>query len=152
MIRVPVDYVQSSGQVDTTDYSRLNTFEVTQKGARLAVLGLGNFYRMSKELVADLAKEGINATLINPKYITGLDTDLLNSLQADHELVITLEDGVVDGGFGQRVASFYGPTAMKVKNYGIRKEFHDRYDPDELLKEDGCTKEQIIADVKALLQ
>lgn len=152
MIRVPVDNVQSTGKADTTDYSQLNKFEVTKKGSRLAVLGLGNFYRMSSELVDDLAKEGLVATLINPKYITGLDTDLLTSLQADHELVITLEDGVVDGGFGQRVASFYGPTTMKVKNYGIRKEFHDRYDPDQLLEEDGCTKAQIIADVKALLK
>ena len=68
-----------------------------------------------------------------------------------HSEVFPLEDGVVEGGWGQRVASFYGPSAMRVKNYGIAKEFHDRYDAAELLQENGVSVEQIVADVKALL-
>ena len=149
MIRVPQDDIQSSGVKDTTDYSQINKFQVTQEGKEVAILGLGTFYRFAKEITEELAKDGIQATLINPKFITGLDTDLLESLKANHQLVVTYEDGVVEGGFGQKVASFYGPSDMKVKNYGIRKEFHDRYNPDELLKEDGASKEQIIADIKA---
>ena len=151
MIRIPVDQVQSCGHADRTDYSQLNTFQVTKKGSRVALIGLGNFYRRACELAEELAKEGIEATLINPKFISGIDKALLESLKDDHQLVVTLEDGILDGGFGQRIASFYGPSDMKVKNYGIRKAFHDRYDPDQLLADDGCTVPQMLADIKKLL-
>ena len=98
-----------------------------------------------------MAKDGINATVVNPKFASGLDEALLEELKSNHSVVFTLEDGVVEGGWGQRVASFYGPSDMRVKNYGIAKEFHDRYDATELLRENGVSVDQIVADVKALL-
>lgn len=89
--------------------------------------------------------------LINPRYITGIDKELLEELKENHDVVITLEDGILQGGFGEKIASFYGNTDIKVKNYGIEKAFYDRYDVNELLKENIITKEQIIEDVEKIL-
>ena len=102
-IRVPVLPVSSEGRVIRTDYSQLNTYEVTRQGSDVAILGLGNFYGLAEHTAAELEKKGIHATIINPTYITGLDTDLLESLKKDHRLVVTMEDGVLDGGFGERL-------------------------------------------------
>lgn len=90
---------------------------------------------------------GIDATLINPRFITGVDEALLETLKRNHSLVITLEDGVLDGGFGEKIARYYGPSDMKVLNYGIKKEFVDRYDTNELLKENRLTAAQIVEDI-----
>lgn len=89
--------------------------------------------------------------MINPRFASGVDKKLLEELKKDHELVITLEDGIVSGGFGEKIASFYGTSNMKVKNYGLEKKFYDRYNPAELLKELGMSTEQILADVKVIL-
>ena len=96
------------------------------------------------------AETGIQATVINPYYITGLDTELLDKLKEDHELVLTIEDGILDGGFGEKIARYYGTSNIKVRNYGLKKEFLDRYDPNEVVKENHLTAEQIVADIKAL--
>ena len=150
-IRVPVGEFTSTGVADTTDYSILNKSEVTRRGERIALLGLGNFYHLANQVADELAKDGIHATVVNPKFASGLDEALLEELKANHSVVFTLEDGVVEGGWGQRVASFYGPSNMRVKNYGIAKEFHDRYDATELLRENGVSLEQIVADAKQVL-
>ena len=150
-IRVPVGKFISTGVADTTDYSVLNKFEVTREGKDIVLLGLGNFYHLANEVADELLKEGISATVVNPKFASGIDEELLESLKANHSVVFTLEDGVVEGGWGQRVASFYGPSNMRVKNYGIAKEFHDRYDATELLRENGVSLEQIVADAKQIL-
>ena len=144
-IRVPV------GEFISTDYSLLNKYEVTRRGEGIALLGLGNFYHLANQVADELAKVGINATVVNPKFASGLDEELLKDLKVNHSVVFTLEDGVVEGGWGQRVASFYGPSAMRVKNYGIAKEFHDRYDAAELLQENGVSVEQIVNDSKSML-
>lgn len=150
-IRVPASGVVSTGVGDHTDYSILNKFKVTKAGKDVAVVALGNFYQLGESIVDTLSKDGIDATLINPKFITGLDEVLLEELKQDHKLVITLEDGILEGGFGEKIASFYGPSSMKVKNYGIKKSFPDRYDADELLRENGISVEQITEDVKSLV-
>ena len=150
-IRVPVGEFISTGVADTTDYSLLNKSEVTRCGEGIALLGLGNFYHLANQVADELAKVGINATVVNPKFASGLDEELLKDLKVNHSVVFTLEDGVVEGGWGQRVASFYGPSAMRVKNYGIAKEFHDRYDAAELLQENGVSVEQIVNDSKSML-
>lgn len=150
-IRVPVGEFTSTGVADTTDYSLLNKYEVTRRGEGIALLGLGNFYHLANQVADELLKEGISATVVNPKFASGLDEELLEDLKVNHSVVFTLEDGVVEGGWGQRVASFYGPTNMLVKNYGIAKEFHDRYDASELLYENGVSLEQIVADAKQIL-
>ena len=149
MIRVPVGNVKETGITDTTDYSHINTYQLVQKGKDVAILGLGNFFNAAQDIVSDLAKDGITATLVNPKFITGIDAEMLHSLEEDHSLIVTYEDGIVDGGFGLRIASFYGMSTMKVKNYGLRKAFHDRYQASQVLQEDGACKEQILADIKA---
>ena len=147
-IRVPATGVVESGVEDTTDYSKLNKYKVTK-----SVIALGNFYSRGEQVVKALSEEcNIEATLINPKYITGLDEELLESLKKDHKVVVTIEDGMLEGGFGQKIASFYGATDMKVKNYGIKKGFPDRYVADELLRENRMTVEQIVDDVKNLLK
>lgn len=151
-IRVPGGSVISDGKEVAKDFGDLNKYEVTQKGSRVAVIGLGTFYGLGKEAAEELKKEtGIEATVINPYYITGIDTELLEELKKDHDVVITLEDGILDGGFGEKIARFYGASDMKVLNFGLKKEFLDRYDAAEVLKENHLTKEQIVEDVKNVL-
>ena len=151
-IKLPGGSVISDGKEVTKDFSKLNTYEVTRQGKRVAILGLGTFYGLGNEVADALKKENdLDATVINPYYITGLDTKLLESLKKDHDIVITIEDGMLDGGFGEKIARFYGDSDLKVLNFGVRKEFPDRYDLNELLKENHLTKEQIVADIQALL-
>ncbi|MDS0527464.1 1-deoxy-D-xylulose-5-phosphate synthase [Clostridium sp. SHJSY1] len=147
-IRVPAMGVITSGVEDKTDYSKLNKYQVTKVGKDVAVIALGDFYQLGQAVVTKLSKEnGIEATLINPKYITGIDEELLESLKKEHKLVITLEDGILDGGFGEKIARYYGPSDMKVLNYGIKKELLDRYIPEELMKKNRITDVQMVEDI-----
>ncbi len=150
-IRVPGGAVISDGKTVTKDFGKLNQYEVTQKGSKVAILALGTFYSLGQEVAKEIAKEtGVQPTLINPMYITGTDDKLLEELKAEHQVVITLEDGVLDGGFGEKISRFYGASDMKVLNYGLKKEFIDRYDVNEVLKENRLTKEQIVEDAMKL--
>ena len=147
-IRVPFGEMVSSGQVDNTDYSILNKYKVTNNGEKVAIIGLGNFYHLGERVAKNLKeKHNINPTVINPKFITGVDVELLESLNANHNLVITLEDGVIDGGFGEKITRFYGNSNMKVLNYGAKKEFTDRVPLDELYKRYRLTPLQIVEDI-----
>lgn len=151
-IRLPGGSVISAGKKITKDFGDLNKYEVTQNGSKVAVIGLGTFYELGKEVAEELKKvTGTDATVINPYYITGIDAELLEELKKDHDVVITLEDGILDGGFGEKIARFYGDSDMKVLNFGLKKEFLDRYDVAEVLKENHLTKEQIVEDVKSVL-
>ena len=147
-IRIPGGKMVSSGKKVTKDFSKLNTYEVKQKGEKVAILGLGTFYQLG-EKVATLYEEktGVKATVINPMYITGVDEKLLEELKKDHSLVITLEDGVLDGGFGEKIARFYGNSDMKVLNYGLKKEFLDRHDIGELLRKNRLKADLIVEDL-----
>lgn len=150
-IRVPGGAVISDGKTVAKDFGKLNQYEVTQKGSKVAILALGTFYSLGQEVAEKIAKEtGVQPTLINPMYITGKDEKLLEELKANHQIVITLEDGVLDGGFGEKISRFYGASDIKVLNYGLKKEFIDRYDVNEILKENRLTKEQIVEDVMKL--
>ena len=150
-IRVPGGAVISDGKTVIKDFGKLNQYEVTQKGNKVAILALGTFYSLGQEVAKEIAKEtGVQPTLINPMYITGTDDKLLEELKAEHQVVITLEDGVLDGGFGEKISRFYGASDMKVLNYGLKKEFIDRYDVNEVLKENRLTKEQIVEDTMKL--
>ena len=146
-IKLPGGDMISDGREVTKDWSQLNTYEVTEKGSKIALIGLGTFYSLALQTAEMLEKKGIHATVINPYYITGLDKGLLEKLKADHDTVVTLEDGILDGGFGEKIARFYGSSDMKVYNYGLKKEFLDRYDVNEVLKENHLTAEQIVNDV-----
>lgn len=151
-IRVPVGPLRSTGKADTTDYNQLYQNEVVQAGSKVAVMGVGNFFGLAEEVIAALAKENIQATLINPKFISGVDETLLTELTNNHQLVVTLEDGITDGGYGQTVASFLGNTDVKVQNYGLDKAFHDRYVASELLAENGITVENIVKNILAVVK
>ena len=146
-IKLPGGDMISDGREVTKDWSQLNTYEVTEKGSKIALIGLGTFYFLALQTAEMLEKKGIHATVINPYYITGLDKGLLEKLKADHDTVVTLEDGILNGGFGEKIARFYGSSDMKVYNYGLKKEFIDRYDVNEVLKENHLTAEQIVNDV-----
>lgn len=146
-IKLPGGDMILDGREVTKDWSQLNTYEVTEKGSKIALIGLGTFYSLALQTAEMLEKKGIHATVINPYYITGLDKGLLEKLKADHDTVVTLEDGILNGGFGEKIARFYGSSDMKVYNYGLKKEFLDRYDVNEVLKENHLTAEQIVNDV-----
>lgn len=150
-IRVPAAGVVTSGRPVDADYSQLNQYEVIEKGSKVAILALGDFYTLGEKAAALLKKAGIDATLINPRFITGLDDELLESLKSGHSVVATLEDGVLDGGFGEKIARFYGTSDMKVLNFGLKKEFLDRYNVEDVLKENHLTPEQITEDIQAVM-
>ena len=147
-IRVPVGSIVETGKEDKTDYSILNKNKVEKFGEQVAIFGVGNFYNLAEEVSEQLKLEhNIEATLVNPRFLTGLDKELLNSLKENHKLVVTVEDGIVEGGYGQTVASYLGNTELKVQNYGISKKFYDRYNVEELMKENGLTVENIVKNV-----
>ena len=151
-IRVPNCGLISAGIVDQTDYSKINKFSMTENGEKIAIIGLGNFYNLAKEVKEEIrSKLGINSTLINPKFISGIDTEMLESLKANHNLVITLEDGMLDGGFGEKITRYYGNSNMRVLNFGSIKEFTDRVPLNELYERYHLTKEQITDDAKKCL-
>jgi 1-deoxy-D-xylulose-5-phosphate synthase len=151
-IRVPAGELISTGIEDTTDYSVLNKYKMTEKGEKVAILGLGNFYSLAQEVKSEIKNRlGFDSTLINPKFITGIDEDLLEELKQNHKVVITLEDGVLDGGFGEKIARFYGNSDVKVFNYGAKKEFTDRTPLDELYERYHLTKELIVSDIEKYL-
>lgn len=147
-IRVPGGAVTHSDEQFDEDYSELNRFKMTHKGSKVAIVALGAFYGLGKQVAALLKEQkGIDATLINPRYITGLDEEMLESLKADHEKVITLEDGALEGGFGEKIARFYGDSDMRTLCFGIKKGLYDRYDYQQLAKDNELTPEQIVAKV-----
>ena len=147
-IRVPVVFTQS-GVEDTTDYSVYNKNKVEIKGSKVAIFTVGAMLPMALETAKKVKEEtGLEITVINPRFLTGLDEELLTKLKENHELVITLEDGELIGGYGQTIASFYGDMNIKVKNYGISKAFHTDFKADELLAENGMSVEQLTAYIK----
>lgn len=147
-IRVPVGPLES-GRVDQTDYSQLNKNQLIQAGSKVALLGVGNALGLAKKAAAMIETElGITPTVINPRFISGLDTDTLSGLIATHQLLLTLEDGLLEGGYGQAVASYLGKAPIKIVNFGLDKAFHDRYQANELLQENGLTVDAILREVR----
>lgn len=151
-IRVPNVWV-STGVVDTTDYSQLNKFKVESKGTKVAILGLGNFFGLANEVRDELKKRfGFDATIINPRFISGIDKELLQNLKEDHKIIVTLEDGQLNGGFGEKIARFYSDSAVKVLNFGGKKEFTDRIPIEQLYERYHLTKELIVQDISNILE
>lgn len=150
-IRVPSMGVVNSGLTFQADYSELNRYMTVDRGQDVAIIAAGSFFGIGQSAVEVLRSRGYNATLINPRYLSGVDTALLEQLKADHKLVITLEDGVLDGGFGEKVARYYGTSDMKVRCYGMHKQFIDRYDLHALLRECHIDPQLIADDVCDLL-
>ena len=148
MILMPGNGVINDGRIADKDYSNINKYKVEEHGEQVAILALGDFYQIGEEVSKEVKEKlGFTPTLINPRYVTGLDKELLEDLKKNHKLVITLEDGILDGGFGSSISSYYGDTDIKVKNYGLKKEFIDRYDVNDILKENRLTPSQIVEDI-----
>ncbi len=151
-LRVPVNGVVSRKDVRTSDVDwSVPEYEITRRGSRVAILGLGSYYQLGEKACELLKQSGIEPTLVNPRIITSLDTDALESLKREHELVVTLEDGQIDGGWGEKIARYYGGSDMKVLVRGQRKQFEDHYVVEELLKANRLTPEQIAEDVRDVL-
>ncbi len=151
-IRIPCNGVVKDERKVDTDYSNLNKYKVEKEGNTIALIALGDFYQLGEEVAKEVKNTlNIDVTLINPRYITGVDEKLLEELKKEHKVAITLEDGILEGGFGEKIASYYGDSNMKVKNYGIKKAFYDKYIVNELLKENRITKEQIVEDLSKMI-
>ena len=152
-IRVPLTMHYAEGTMPDaqTDWSK-PAYQVAHKGSQVAILGLGEYFHLGEELRKALLAEGVNATLVNPRLITALDTDTLDNLKADHKVVITLEDGQIDGGWGEKIARYYGDSDMRVLVRGERKHFEDRYHVPDLLQANRLTIEQMVEDVQTMLR
>lgn len=154
MIRVPNDKEVRKRNIPVPkDYSDINKYKIEEEGEEVAIIALGNFYALGKRVKDKLREDlKINATLINPRYITGVDTNLLGDLKKKHTLVITLEDGILDGGFGEKISRFYGDSNMKVLNFGAKKEFTDRVPLQELYQKYHLTEDLIASDIEKILK
>lgn len=150
-IRLPSNGVHHTTENVDTEYAYEAKYKVTQKGEKVAIIAAGSFYQKGENVVRLLAEKGIKATLVNPRYLNEVDRETLDSLKGSHELVVTLEDGSKDGGFGERIAAYYGTSEMKVLVGGIKKDLYDRFDLQQLLSDNRLLDEQIVEDVVSIL-
>lgn len=151
-IRVPSNGVNHTAEPVDTEYSYTPQYKVTRQGSLVAIIAAGSFYQKGENVADILAAKGINATLINPRYLNAVDAETLDSLKAEHRLIVTLEDGCKDGGFGERIASYYGTSNMKVLVSGVKKDLYDRYNLRQLLADNRLLDEQIVDDILAIIK
>ena len=150
-IRV-VDNLKSTGIADDTDYAVLKN-KIERKGSKVALFAVGGLVPMALEAADNVkAQTGTEITVINPRFVSGVDAELLNDLKAGHSLVITIEDGEVMGGYGQNIAAFYGDSDMRVRCRGISKAFHTEFQADELLDAHGISAEKLTAEILSALE
>ena len=153
MIRTPLGGYAKSPYPVRADYSALHHSIVVTEGAEVALIGVGNFAALATAAAEELARDGIHATVVNPLYLSGLDEALLTRLKEKHRLIVTVEDGILDGGFGEKVAAFYGVDRdVEVKSYGLPKAFFNRYDPAALARAHHLTAPQIAADLRVMIR
>lgn len=150
-IRMPSNGVVHTIEPVDTEYGYEAKYKVMHKGSEVAIIAAGSFYQKGESVMRKLADKGIDATLVNPRYLNEVDAETLEALKADHQLVVTLEDGSKDGGFGERIASYYGTSDMKVLVGGVKKGLYDRYDVEQLLSDNRLLDEQIVEDVARIL-
>ena len=150
-LRTPSNGVVHTTEAVDTEYGFEPKYKIMHKGERVAIIAAGSFYQKGENVVRLLADKGIDATLINPRYLNAVDPATLDSLKQDHQIVITLEDGCKDGGFGERIAAYYATTDMKVIVAGVKKDLYDRYNLQQLLADNRLLDEQIVEDITALL-
>lgn len=150
-IRIPGNGVNHTAEPVDTEYGYEPRYKTTHKGEKVAIIAAGSFYQKGENVVRLLAGKGIDATLINPRYLNAVDAETLDALKESHELVVTLEDGSKDGGFGERIASYYGTSGMKVLVGGVKKDLYDRFDLHQLLSDNRLLDKQIVEDVMALI-
>ena len=150
-IKVPMGATNHATRPVPADFSDINKYEKVESGSDVAIVALGAFFALGENVVRLLKEQGINPTLINPRFITGIDTEMLDDLKRSHRIVVTLEDGVLEGGFGEKIARYYGPSDMKVLCYGAKKQFVDRYNIAEFLADNRLVDTMIVEDIIKLL-
>ena len=146
-MRVPTGGVVHSDAPVDEDYGYRASYRVAHRGSTVAIIAAGSFYQKGEAVRALLAEQGIDATLVNPRYLNEVDAETLDSLKPDHRLVVTLEDGCRDGGFGERIAAYYGTSDMKVMVGGVKKGLYDRYDAQQLMADNRLLDTQIVEDI-----
>lgn len=151
-LRVPSNGVNHAAEPVDADYGFEPKYKVVHEGSKVAVIAAGSFYQKGESVVRLLADRGIDATLINPRYLNAVDGATLDMLKANHRVVVTLEDGCKDGGFGERIASYYGTSDVKVLVGGVKKDLYDRFDLQQLLGDNRLLDNQIVEDVMDLLR
>lgn len=152
IIAVPCDGVNPAKYEVAKDYSDIGKYQVCEKGSKVAVLALGDFFNIGSEVASKISeKSGEKTTLINPRYASCVDTALLDELCRDHDVFVTLEDGILEGGFGQKIASYLGGRDKKVLNYGFEKRFYDGISSQKVLEMNRVTPELICEDVAKAL-
>lgn len=151
LLRVPTNGVVHTSETVDEEYACEAKFKMTHRGSKVAVIAAGSFYQKGENVVRLLADKGIDATLINPRYLNEVDAEMLDALKTDHQLVVTLEDGCKDGGFGERIAAYYGASDMKVLVGGVKKGLYDRYDVGQLLSDNRLLDDQIVEDILAVV-
>ena len=150
-IKVPMGATNHATRPVPADFSDINKYEKVESGSDVAIVALGAFFALGENVVRLLKEQGINPTLINPRFITGIDTEMLDDLKRSHRIVVTLEDGALEGGFGEKIARYYGPSDMKVLCYGAKKQFVDRYNIAEFLAGNRLVDTMIVEDIIKLL-
>lgn len=150
-IKVPMGATNHATRPVPADFSDINKYEKVESGSDVAIVALGAFFVLGENVVRLLKEQGINPTLINPRFITGIDTEMLDDLKRSHRIVVTLEDGALEGGFGEKIARYYGPSDMKVLCYGAKKQFVDRYNIAEFLADNRLVDTMIVEDIIKLL-
>ncbi len=139
VIRTPGGRVVHQDTPVNMDFTR---YDVVEQGADVAIIAEGPFLAIAREAAAMMRDKGVTPTVINPRILSQVDAQCLDSLK-DYRLVITVEDGIVDGGFGQKVAAYLGNAPVKVTCLGLKKEFVDRFNVKELMEANGLTPQQI---------
>lgn len=153
VIRAPRNGIYEANREVAKDYSNINKFEVVQEGSEIAIIAAGDFFQLGEKTANIIEKElGKSVTLINPRYVSGIDEELLEDLKNKHSVVITLEDGILDGGFGQKISGYYGNSKMKVLNYGFKKEFVDYYDTEKMLKDNRIDPNMVLEGILQILE
>ena len=150
-IKVPMGATNHATRPVPADFSDINKYEKVESGSDVAIVALGAFFALGENVVRLLKEQGINPTLINPRFITGIDTEMLDDLKRSHRIVVTIEDGALEGGFGEKIARYYGPSDMKVLCYGAKKQFVDRYNIAEFLADNRLVDTMIVEDIIKLL-
>jgi 1-deoxy-D-xylulose-5-phosphate synthase len=140
-IKMPTKRVPAGKDV-SRDYSEIK-YDI-KPGNDVAVLALGDMYEMLGKEVA----EKLGASLVNPISANILDTASLDKLADENKVIVTLEDNILDGGFGEKVASYLGDKDVKVLNYGQKRVYTDQVPLKDILKDNRMTVDQIVEDVK----
>lgn len=140
-IKMPTKKVPVGEEVKR-DYTEIK-YDI-KPGKDIAVLALGDMYNMLGKEVA----EKLGASLVNPISANILDKEALDKLADENKIIITLEDNLLDGGFGEKVASYLGNKHVKVLNYGQKRVYTDQIPLNIILKNNRMTVDQIVEDVK----